>query len=591
MRPNKGGVLLFGLWLAVPAQAAEDVTLLASVDVRSLGVDDQVPLTVSVSGRSLGGLDNPGVPPLKNLRVVGGPFTSTQVSFVNGAVSQSKTFAYVLQPLAVGKAEVGSLHLKLPNGEERSTSPIMIDVVQGSVRPPPQRRADPFGWDPFGQDPFGEDPFESLLGRGRRGARPMRAPKLFVEASANRAKVYVGEPVRLVYQLYTQTAVTDLQFAEPAKYPGFWAEDIARPAGGIRGTAVTVEGEPYQRFTVVEKQLFPTKGGKLTIPAARLRVSLARESVFSGLPAAVERTTKPVTVEVAPLPEIPGFSGAVGQYRASAAVDRSSVPLGEAVTLRVTLTGRGNLKWIERGPEVRVPGAKVYPPQTKDSITVDASGMSGSRTWEHVIVPETSGALPVPALSFVYFDPASGATKRAETAPLVVDVLGGTAPGGAPAAVTSLRPAQSPSGLALRTELEAGERSWPALTPRTLVVLALGAGLLHLALWGWPRVQAARWRHANPRRPARVSVRAALAEVEKLRRGGKGKEAAARAIEKALTDVFGPLDGPLDGDGERAARAVLDEVRFLRYAPQLGDYSEKIREVAGRAAEVLRRHG
>jgi hypothetical protein len=30
-------------------------------------------------------------------------------------------------------------------------------------------------------------------------------------------------------------------------------------------------------------------------------------------------------------------------------------------------------------------------------------------------------------------------------------------------------------------------------------------------------------------------------------------------------------------------------VRFIRYAPQLGDYGDKIREVAARAAEAVRR--
>jgi hypothetical protein len=44
-----------------------------------------------------------------------------------------------------------------------------------------------------------------------------------------------------------------------------------------------------------------------------------------------------------------------------------------------------------------------------------------------------------------------------------------------------------------------------------------------------------------------------------------------------------------DGDRERAARTLLQEIQFIRYAPQLGDYSEKIRDVAARAADVVRR--
>ena len=582
-------VLLLGLLLTRAPLSAEDLTLSAEVDARAVGLDDQLQLTISVSGRSLALPDNLGVPPLKNLRVVGGPSVSTQVSFVNGAVSQGKTFTYVLQPTAVGQAEVGALRVKLSNGEERTTTAIAVDVSEGSVRPRPRRSADPFGWDPFGQDPLGEDPFEALLGRSRRGGRRGAAPKVYVEVTVSRPKVFVGEPVLLQYQLYTQTPVTDLQFAEPPKYAGFWAEDIQRPSGGIRGTPVKVEGETFQRFAVVEKLLFPTKAGRLSIPAAKLRISLARESVFDGLPAAVERSTKPLTVDVAAIPEGRSFSGAVGQFQAQATLDRPFVALGEAATLRVRLSGRGNLKWIERAPEIQVPGAKVYPPQAKDDITLDATGMSGSRTWEHVVVPETSGRVTIPALSFEYFDPASAQMRRAATAPLSLEVVGGAA-GAATSAGPSVpaRVTTAQGGLALRAELEPEPVVLPALAPRVVVALAAACLLAHLILWRAPGIRSIRG--GTRGRTPRAGARAALAAIAAVQRGGGGKEAAALALEDALTGVFGPLDGPLEGEAERAARAVLDEVRFIRYAPQLGDYSEKVREVAVRAAEVVRRH-
>jgi hypothetical protein len=77
--------------------------------------------------------------------------------------------------------------------------------------------------------------------------------------------------------------------------------------------------------------------------------------------------------------------------------------------------------------------------------------------------------------------------------------------------------------------------------------------------------------------------------LERAGGGGLTKEAAATLIEKTLHDVFGPLEGEEDGERGRAARAILQEVHFLRYAPQLGDYSETIRDLAARAREVVRR--
>ena len=47
-----------------------------------------------------------------------------------------------------------------------------------------------------------------------------------------------------------------------------------------------------------------------------------------------------------------------------------------------------------------MPGAKVYPPQVKSDLRATPTGITGTKTWEFVVVPETGGALDVPALAF-----------------------------------------------------------------------------------------------------------------------------------------------------------------------------------------------
>ena len=586
-RPGLLLLVVAALGAVAAVGAEEDVHLSADVDAREIGVEDQVQLTISVTGRSLSGREEVTFPGLKNLRLVGGPMQSTQFSIVNGVASQGKTYTYVLQATSAGKAEIGAVRLRLASGAEKVTEPIAINVAGGSVRPR-SRAGGSSSRDPlFGGDPFGEDPFEGFF--GRRGARAP-APKVVAEAAASRQKLHVGEPLRLVYQVYTQTDLTTVDFAEEPKHPGFWAEDIERPASTTRrGEPATLAGERYVRFTVTEKLLFPMKPGQLTIPAARLRIGVARAGFFDG-GGSVVRETKPLTVEVSAIPEAPGSSGAVGQFKASASLDRTSIALGEAVTLRFTLTGRGNLRWIERGPVLEVPNVKVFPPQVKDAIKVEASGMSGSRTWEYVLVPQTGGKLELPPLALTYFDPVAERSLRAETAGLAVEVLS------APSAASGTRPAAGmasvpPSGIPLRAELDSPAASAPSLGTRGLAAIGAFVMLGHAALWfGGRQRYAPRSRKVGAQR--RTNVRAALAEIERARGKGTSKEQAALLIEKALTDTFGPLDGAsgvAGNEAEQAALDVLNEVRFLRYAPQLGDYSEKIREVAARAADVVRR--
>ena len=97
---------------------------------------------------------------------------------------------------------------------------------------------------------------------------------------------------------------------------------------------------------------------------------------------------------------------------------------------------------------------------------------------------------------------------------------------------------------------------------------------------------------ASGRLAPRQTVRRALGELEQARRGGLSKEQAAALIERTLHGVFGPVEengAPPASERERAIRDVLQQVQFIRYAPQLGDYSEKISAVAARAADLVRR--
>jgi hypothetical protein len=568
-RTSPGAVVLLASCLLLSTAGglilADEPTVKADVDVRRVGVEDTVELTVSIEG-AIDLAEELGLPPLKNLRLVGGPSISTQFSFVNGVQSNAKSYTYVLQGLAPGPAEIGALRVRLKSGD-KTTAPIALEIVPGRVRA--ERRQ-------------AEDPFESIFGRRRRAGPE---PKLFVEAQVSRQRLHVGEPLVLTYFLYTRaTDVSDLAFRDAPQYPGFWSEELERPAT-TRGEPATVEGEAYQRYAILRKLLFPTKAGQLTIPGSTLKIAL--RGFFGN--AVVERSTKPIVVSADPLPSEPGFSGAVGSLRVSASLDRTAVPLGEAATLRFQVEGRGNLKWIERGPDVTVAGAKVYPPQQKSDLKVTPAGMEGARSWEYVLVPETAGDLEIPALPFVYFDPSTGRVVRVESARLSLHVE--SAAGSAPApGATAAAPLRSRGGtLVLRSDLDLSRTTVPSLGSRGLL---LGAGLVmaaHAAMLGAGLV--GRRKGRRPGAPAaRRSLRGTLSELERAGRGGMSKEAAAALIERALHEVFGPLDGASNGDeGEAAARGVLDEVHFLRYAPQLGDYTEKIRDVASRAAEVVRR--
>ena len=563
----KAAVFLM-LALAAPAAGAAADTVRSEVDARKVGLDDRLELTITVDGQLQ---EEVALPSLRNLQVVGGPSVSTQISLVNGTLSQSKSYTYVLQPVMVSKAEVGPVRARMAGGE-RTAPAISIEVVAGSIQS--RQRS------PRAADPFSADPFSSFFG-GVRGPEP----KLFVEAVPSRTTLHVGEALLLTYSLYTQASVSDVKFVEAPQYAGFWAEDVERGSTPPAGEGVTVGGESYQRYLIVQKLLFPTRPGRLTLPASTLKLGIPRQSFFDR-GSVVQRPTRPVVVVAEAIPDEPGFSGAVGRFQATATLDRSALALGEAATLRFRVEGSGNLKWLDRAPEVSLPGARVYPPQVKSEIKAEPGGMRGAKTWEFVVVPQTSGTLEIPSLAFSYFDPQVGRILRAQTPALPLQVGGGMTAGEAPAPLAAAKGAAA--SLALRADLDPAQRRLPALSGSSLALIA-GVGLLvHVGIWG-----AARWRERGPlgegRSAPRRSARAALHALERAGAGGLTKEAAATLIEKTLHDVFGSLEGEEDGERVRAARALLEEVEFVRYAPQLGDYTETIRDLAARAREVVRR--
>ncbi len=546
------------------AAGAADYSIRSEVDATRIGVEDQVQLTISLEGE---GPDSIAMPTLTNLTVAGGPYQSNQVSIVNGRMTQTRSWTYVLRPQTEGAAEIG------PVAAGNETAPaIRIDIVAGSVRPSePARRV----------DPFGGDPFEGFFGR-RRGRRA--EPKLLVEAVPSRTKVRVGEPLLLTYFLYTQVAVSNLNFTEAPQFAGFWTEDLEQPRNPPSGEAATVGGEAYRRFPIMRKLLFPTRAGTLEIPPATLRIALAAQGFFDD-GQMVERATKPVTVSVEPLPEVAGFSGAVGRFQARTTLDKEKVALGGAALLRFRVEGTGNLKWIDRPPRIEVAGAKLYPPQVKSDLKITARGIRGSRTWEFVLVPETGGALEVPAVDFVFFDPGADEVITSTTDPLTLRVEGATVAAGPPLPVA---PSLGDGGaLPLRADLDPGVLSIPALGGPAVALLAVLALLGHGALWGGGLLRGAFRRVEGRTTPVR-SVRAALRDIERAGKAGVTKEQAAALLEKALHEAFGEIAD----DGSEKARAIhslLSEVNFVRYAPQLGDYSETLGDLARRAAVTVRR--
>ncbi|HEX7879061.1 MAG TPA: BatD family protein, partial [Candidatus Eisenbacteria bacterium] len=112
--------------LAVPGARAADVGVEAEVDRTEVAIDGQVTYSITVSG-GLRQLPTPELPTLEADWTVYSAGTSRNFSFINGQVSSSATFRYILTPRRPGKLTIGKASVKIGNTVYQ-TEPVVITV-------------------------------------------------------------------------------------------------------------------------------------------------------------------------------------------------------------------------------------------------------------------------------------------------------------------------------------------------------------------------------------------------------------------------------------------------------------------------------
>lgn len=364
-------------------------------------------------------------PTFKGFSVLTGPNSSFQqsTSFINGQMSHSTTqgFTYILQADMEGSFSVGGASCTC-EGKKLTCPGFTIKVEKGSGRPQQQQQGG------YGQ-------------QRQQASQPatsgnIDSKSLFARATLSKSNPYQGEQVIISYKIYTQVSLSQYQIDKLPGNKGFWSEDLTRD-GSVRQYEETVNGQRYMVAEIRRGALFAQDRGRLTIEPLDLDVlALVQQrrqrtgsiwdlfdDPFFNPTQAVQRhlRTNSISVNVKPLPEEPAsFSGAVGSFQVKGSVDTREVRANEAITYRLTITGNGNLMLIN-APDIKFPQAfEVYDPQVNDHINRSDGGISGSRTFEWVLIPRSQGNYEIPAFQYSYFDPKTGhyVTRQMPAIPL-----------------------------------------------------------------------------------------------------------------------------------------------------------------------------
>jgi hypothetical protein len=436
----------------------------------------------------------------------------------------------------------------------------------------------------------------------------------------DRTTAYVGEEVVLHYELITQVDISGLEYVEAPKFQGVWAEDLEKP-DKPEPHRDTYEGQPVTRFTLMKKALAPLAPGTVTIPPAtvRLAVRMAGDPFVDPFafmrPTMLERSTKPIALKVLPIPGRSDFKGPVGRFDLGASVDRPRIAAGEAVTLKVKMTGSGNLRTAVDAPRLEIASARVYPPTAKTGSTRTAGRPVAQAEWTYVVVPSGPGDFSIPPVRIEVFDPAEKRIVEKSTAPIHVFVegtavaqatQGAAAAGGAaetrPAAEAAPHAGGRPAAPAAPAAADLSARS-AATEPARPVDLRTGVTIPLWALAGVPAALLVGGGAAIAVR-RRVRSRGELASALSPE-AGETKERAAGRIDRALRQMLVRRWGipesavpsavleALESAGVSATireevRTLQADLDFLRFAPQLGEYGREIDEARKQALRVFR---
>lgn len=368
--------------------------------------------------------------------LLAGPYTSTYSSYqyVNGKASSnsSVTYTYTLCAVKTGKYTIPAASVTA-GGKRLTSNRLTIQVVAGNG-----------GNAGAGSRQSGHG--RSAEPQMQESGTPISGKDLFITATASKTRVYEQEAILLTYKVYTTVNLTSLN-PEMPDLKGFHVQQIELP----RTKSFTQEnynGRTYNTVVWSQYVLFPQQTGKLTIPsltfegivAQRVRSMDPFDAFFNSGSSYTEVQKKiktpSIQITVDPLPERPkNYSGGVGRFNVQSVLSPESVKTGEALTLRITVSGVGNMKLLKT-PQVDVPkDFETYDPKITDQTKITKNGMEGSKTFEFVYVPRNPGKYTIPPVSFCYFDLAEKQYKTLQTEAYTLEI--GKGKGGQQGSVSS----------------------------------------------------------------------------------------------------------------------------------------------------------
>ena len=370
-------------------------------------------------------------PEFTDFDVLAGPYTSTSssTSFVNGHRTSSftQTYTYTLMAQRTGTFTIGPANVKV-DGENYQSNGVRITVLPEDEQPQQQAQS----------SQSSQSSQASQTGQTSSQGSNVSSENIFVRTIASKTRVHEQEALMVSYKLYFAN-VDVAQLTNNTKLPeftGFLKQDLEQ--GEIQTQLEHYNGRNYQTAVLYRTILYPQHSGDIKIDPAKfeavLRVQTQQRvrSIFDDFFGSYTNVTKMltapgVTVHVDALPsgKPAGFSGGVGKFTLTPSISQTELQTNDAVTIKLDITGAGNMKLLKT-PSIDWPeGFEPYDPKVTNDFKTTTSGVSGTKSIEYLAIPRSAGEYTIPAVKFSYFDIEEKAYKTLSTPEYTIRVKRG----------------------------------------------------------------------------------------------------------------------------------------------------------------------
>lgn len=366
-----------------------------TADASKVVQNSSVRITYTVDGAKG---SNFRAPDFGSLEVVGGPSQSTSMTIVNGAMSQTQSFAYDLFATKVGKYTIPAASISI-GGKTTTSNSLTIDVVKGTAA----------------------------------GQISADDKKTYVKLETTATEAILGQQITIEYRLYTQQDVNGYDLVNEPDYDGFFSQELRNYRSEV--SRIVVDGKEFYTKVIKKIALFPQRTGRFDFAPVTVNLAIPipgapkPRGFFSSQPTRSKRVqTNPLTLIVTDPPEgAPiSFSGAVGKYQMAAKINKTNITTDDAFVINMEVRGTGDGKTFSAPQQPVVDGMEYYDPNVvRDEDTSRDGIVSNYKQIEYLIVPKKAGTYTI-APEFSYYDTDSSRYMTIRTQPFTLQVAQGT---------------------------------------------------------------------------------------------------------------------------------------------------------------------